>query len=340
VETVLATAPFAGAAGVAAGRNQQRVNRQAAAHSAPVAGTTAEAAQRDGRAQGDAAPLPVDDEGQARQPYTTLSDSDMPSLMARARQTIQRAISAVRGSRQHTDSYELMPVGDAQVADAAKHGLDIAGYRHVIDGSALRHTMKNHGNAKVEQARGQVAITDADLESIPDILAAPDKTSYGLKNSIGRDLIVHMKKMNDGTTLYLEEIRTKRGTLALQSMRKYPLTTSAASIEKTLRPTSETLQGDARSVANNPASPSPSSELAAATRRLAELEVLAGMQPLDTAQIIERDRLAGQVAALTEAEESRQADASVQNAPGKSADSVFGPVYTHCAFDAAAYRRS
>jgi uncharacterized protein YcaQ len=44
--------------------------------------------------------------------------------------------------------------------------------------------------------------------------------------------------------LYLEEIRTGKEKLALQSMRKYPPTTNATSILKSLRPTSKTASAD------------------------------------------------------------------------------------------------
>jgi len=196
-----------------------------------------------------ASTVPVQPEVEAE---TAQPEQSPASIIERAKATIRRALVAAKSDKQHNDSYDLMPVAAEEVAEAAEHGIDIAGYRHVIDGSAIRHTFKNHGNAQAEQVRGQVPITDADLESIPDILNAPDRTVYGLKNGIGRDMVVYLKKMADGTTVYLEEVRTKRRTLAAQSMRKYPLTTSAASVEKALRPTSETLQGDETRIVETP----------------------------------------------------------------------------------------
>jgi len=181
-------------------------------------------------------------------------DPQPQSMIERAKATIRRALAAAKGNKQHNDSYELMPVAAEEVAEAAEHGIDIAGYRHVIDGSAIRHTFKNHGDSKTEQERGQIAVTDADLESIPDILAVPDRTVFGLKNRIGNDVIGYLKTMPDGSTVYLEAIRTgKGGTLATQSMWKYPPATAAASIEKALRLTSETLRGDVPTVNTAPA---------------------------------------------------------------------------------------
>ncbi|PJK07991.1 hypothetical protein CO610_07450 [Lysobacteraceae bacterium NML95-0200] len=176
---------------------------------------------------------------------------DRPSLLLRAKEIIRNALRLSKADKRYTESHELMGVSESEVAEARENGLDILGYKHAVDGSAIRHVFKNHGNAKKEAARGQIAITDADFERIPEILESPDKRIYGLKNDIGREMVGYLKTMPDGTTFYLEEVRTGRRTLTAQSMRKYPRTTSAASIEKTLRPTSETLPGDGGSVAQS-----------------------------------------------------------------------------------------
>lgn len=173
-------------------------------------------------------------------------------LLSSAKESIKKALSLSKGDKRYTASHVLMPVFAEEVAEAAVVGLDIAGYQHAIDGSAIRHTFKNHGNEEKELRRGQLAITETDLEAIPDILATPDKTIYGLKNGIGRDMIVYLKTMPDGTTIYLEEVRSGRKTLTAQSMRKYPRTTAADSIVKSLRPTSETLPGDGVSIVDTP----------------------------------------------------------------------------------------
>lgn len=90
--------------------------------------------------------------------------------------------------------------------------------------------MKNHAHGAVEYARGQVPLTVNDIAQIPDIVTEPDYVAFGVKSRIGRDLVVYLKRMPDGTTLYLEEQRTGRRLLAMQSMRRYPATMDAASI--------------------------------------------------------------------------------------------------------------
>ena len=68
------------------------------------------------------------------------------------------------------------------------------------------------------------------------VISTPDKVVFGTENRIGRDQIGYLKKMADGSTLYLEEVRTGKRELAAQSMRKYPATMNAESILSTLDP--------------------------------------------------------------------------------------------------------
>lgn len=162
----------------------------------------------------------------------------------RAKETIRSAIGRAKADNRHNDSYTLMPVAPEAAQEASRAGLSIAGFNHAIDGSAIRRTFTNHGNDKTERSRGQLAVTDADIEAIPDLIDAPDKVVYGLKNKAGRDMVVYLKAMPDGSTLSLEEVRTGKKTLTAQSMRRFPQTTSADSIVESLRPASETLPGE------------------------------------------------------------------------------------------------
>ncbi|MFT0548048.1 hypothetical protein ACMHYO_17165 [Allopusillimonas ginsengisoli] len=115
-------------------------------------------------------------------------------------------------------------------------GYWLSGYHHVIDSSSIRHVFKQHGNAAQEHARGQLPISASDFEAIPTVLARPDKLVFGTKNRIGRNQVVYIKRLDDGTTLYLEEVRTGRRELASQSMRKYPATMNVDRVISTLYP--------------------------------------------------------------------------------------------------------
>lgn len=122
------------------------------------------------------------------------------------------------------------------IDQAAAAGFDVGGYEHTIDTSAVRHIFKSHGNPAVEASRGQVAVTEADILSIPSLLAAPDAVVFGTQSKMGRDQIVYLKAMPDGSTIYLEEMRNRRGQLNAVSMRKYPPAMNADSILATLDP--------------------------------------------------------------------------------------------------------
>lgn len=61
-------------------------------------------------------------------------------------------------------------------------------YKHTLDNSAIRHTLKSHGSTK-EELRGQ-------------------------------DVIIYTKTMADGVTFYVEEIRLGRHELAASTLYK------------------------------------------------------------------------------------------------------------------------
>jgi len=117
---------------------------------------------------------------------------------------------------------------------AAMYGLDIKGYQHVMDGSAVRHVLNRHGDAATEQSRGQLPIGPDDFDKIPDVIRSPDRIVLGTKTKGKRDQIGYIKRLADGTTLYLEEVRTGRKALATVSMRKYPAARDFDAIAGTL----------------------------------------------------------------------------------------------------------
>jgi hypothetical protein len=130
----------------------------------------------------------------------------------------------------------LTPVTQWLVEAAAQHGLDISGYRHTMDGSAVRHIRKRHGDEARERALGQRAIADADMLRLPEVLDEPDVVIFGLKNPRGQDQLVFLKAFEDGTTLTVEEVRLRAKTLALVSMRGYPGAIDAHRLSATLDP--------------------------------------------------------------------------------------------------------
>ncbi len=105
------------------------------------------------------------------------------------------------------------------VAERAKEktGIDISGYKFVIDNFAIIHTFQNHGNENKEKIRNQIAVTSEYLELIPQILKYPDKISDGGINKIGRQVII-FEKLIENNIIYVQECRTKKKELAMQTM--------------------------------------------------------------------------------------------------------------------------
>ena len=99
-------------------------------------------------------------------------------------------------------------------------GLDVSKYHHQLDSYAINHTLNNHGDKAKEKSRGQVGITNEDLQMIPEIIDHPDSVILGTKNKKGQDQVFFVKQMPDGTALIVEEIRTGEKTLSVESMRK------------------------------------------------------------------------------------------------------------------------
>ncbi len=112
-------------------------------------------------------------------------------------------------------------------------GIDIEGYHHTIDNYAVQHSLDRHGKPS-ETLHGQLPISEEDIRSIPEAIFNPDATVYGAKNKRGQDLIGRIKKLQDGSILLVEEVRTGQKTLAVSSVRKFPATKDAPSIARSL----------------------------------------------------------------------------------------------------------
>lgn len=73
---------------------------------------------------------------------------------------------------------------------------------------------------KKKKVLGQIAITDEDFEKIPDVVYTPDNITFGETDGKDTPLIKYSKRFDDGTVIYVEEIRTRQKTLTIKSMWK------------------------------------------------------------------------------------------------------------------------
>nr|WP_255498496.1 PBECR2 nuclease fold domain-containing protein [Alloprevotella sp. Lung230] len=102
--------------------------------------------------------------------------------------------------------------------DLSAQGLEIGeDYKHVVDVSGIRHTMKQHGHIK-EKKRGQVPIEAKDFALIENVVSSYDDVVVEQKKST--PIIKYKKRLDDGTIVYVEEVRMGRGELALKTMYK------------------------------------------------------------------------------------------------------------------------
>ena len=100
----------------------------------------------------------------------------------------------------------------------AKTSLDLSGYSRILDKSSIKHTIKQHGNIKKEQSRGQIAITPLYFELVKEI-AKSENLIYCSKNKLGNDCLFYEAFIGK-LIFYIEEVRVGRKQLCLQTMYK------------------------------------------------------------------------------------------------------------------------
>ena len=63
-----------------------------------------------------------------------------------------------------------------------------------------------------------------DFKRIPDVIYSYDNVLFGKTDAKDTPLIKYSKKFDDGTIMYIEEIRNKRNTLTINTLYKYKRT--------------------------------------------------------------------------------------------------------------------
>ena len=98
-------------------------------------------------------------------------------------------------------------------------GSDVERYDFSIDRDAVRHVLKEHGNPKVEAARGQRAVTSADYALLPQLLSEADEvTEAGSSRTTGRKLVRFVWDRGFEQWEAVMEIRDAKRTLALTKL--------------------------------------------------------------------------------------------------------------------------
>lgn len=107
---------------------------------------------------------------------------------------------------------------------------ELYGYSYSIDRSAVKHIKNQHGNAQTEANRGQVAITEKDIQKIGDILRDYDDVAYEDIPGTNNRRFAFAKQFDDGLIVYLADSSKKRRDLRTVSMWKYPQSANAQDV--------------------------------------------------------------------------------------------------------------
>ena len=137
---------------------------------------------------------------------------------------LEQVIDKAKNNPNERQKLVIGKVTDTLVQFAKENGFDIEDYKHNLDVSGTRHAFKEHGSEKTEIPRGQIPITDDDFKKIPEVIYKYDEVEFTGKNKIGRETLTYKKVFDDGTIMYVEEIRNKQKTLTIDTMYKHKKT--------------------------------------------------------------------------------------------------------------------
>ena len=98
-------------------------------------------------------------------------------------------------------------------------GKDCSGFVRTLDKFAVRHVFKNHGDEGKERSRGQFPIAQEDFLLIEIVVNEYDLV-FSEINKLGNIILHYEKNFEHFRLVYVEEIRNKRGEIALQTLYK------------------------------------------------------------------------------------------------------------------------
>jgi phage-related protein (TIGR01555 family) len=162
----------------------------------------------------------------SHRPNSTYRETDHPRGTAgRWTSKGDRIEAHVEQARLPGHQHARTSLGTVSSRNAAKvktlTGVDIAGHERVLETSDIRHVLKNHGSEAREAARGQRAISNADLARIPKIVErAHSIRAIGEAGRRKLQRLEYTASIDGHEYQYVEEIRPNAQIVALKSMRK------------------------------------------------------------------------------------------------------------------------
>ena len=108
-------------------------------------------------------------------------------------------------------------IDDELLELAAKHHIDLKGYKHVIETSGIQHSENRHG----KQSNDREPLSIEDYLLVPFIIRNRDKVSISTSKSKRHDMHLLVYEKQIGLNYYyVEEIRTGKRSLAFQTLYK------------------------------------------------------------------------------------------------------------------------
>ena len=98
---------------------------------------------------------------------------------------------------------------------------ELTGYSHSISQDTMAHIRKQHGDTANEARRGQVAIGEADLAAIPEVVTQYDAIRTDLMTDKGSQRVAYAKRVEGGVLVYVEDVSRKRSDMRGTTLWKF-----------------------------------------------------------------------------------------------------------------------
>ncbi len=155
-----------------------------------------------------------------------ITDRDAISLSTGRNNIIARKasdiINFVRNAIQKRGGPERLYMGT--IPDSAAQtildstGIDVIGYSAILLGDSVQHIVRNHGNARTEEARGNQAVTEEDIALIPQVISSPDSVVLSDRADVlGRPVLLISKQIGN-TYVTAQAVTDGRHALTTNSL--------------------------------------------------------------------------------------------------------------------------
>jgi phage gp29-like protein len=110
--------------------------------------------------------------------------------------------------------------GDVGIEEARLLGLP-EGFKRGMSRHSIRHIFKSHGDPKIEEPRGQIAVTREDIARIPEFIAKSNEAVHSGLNGNVQTIRYYLDDAETGTTTVVDEVRAGRKRLIPVQLMKF-----------------------------------------------------------------------------------------------------------------------